>query len=88
MKTFYQITSKETGVIVLRRRKIAKAFRWWLRENGFDCKSTHCIKYEQKTIHDNEIISEMDLSSYTYQQPGKAENHKGNILLPVGDFGL
>ena len=50
MKTFYQITTKETGVIMLRRRKIAKAFRWWLRENGFDCKSTHCINYMEKPI--------------------------------------
>ena len=87
MKTVYQITSKETGVIVLRRRKIAKAFRWWLRENGFDCKSTHCIKYEQKTIHDNEMLAENDLSSYIYQQPGKAENQNENILFTIGNFG-
>lgn len=86
MKTIYQITSKETGVIVLRRRKIAKAFRWWLRENGFDCKSTHCIKYEQKSIHDDEMFAEKDLSSYTYQQPRKAENTIDCILLPIGNF--
>jgi hypothetical protein len=38
MKTFYQIASSETGTVVLRRRKIAKALRWWLRENGYPCK--------------------------------------------------
>ena len=86
MKTIYQITSKETGVIVLRRRKIAKAFRWWLRENGFDCKSTHCIKYEQKTIDDNQMFTVKDLSSYTYQQPRQAENTIDNILLPIRNF--
>ncbi|MDY0100227.1 MAG: hypothetical protein RBR81_13605 [Bacteroidales bacterium] len=35
MKTFYSVTSSETGTVVLRRRKIAKALRRWLRENGF-----------------------------------------------------
>jgi len=34
MKTLYRITSKETGTVLLKRRKIAKALRWWLRENG------------------------------------------------------
>jgi hypothetical protein len=34
MKIFYQITAKEIGVVLLKRRKIAKALRWWLRENG------------------------------------------------------
>lgn len=34
MKTFYQIESSETGTVILKRRKIAKALRWWLRENG------------------------------------------------------
>jgi hypothetical protein len=36
MKTFYKITSTETGTVLLRRRKIAKALRWWLRENGHE----------------------------------------------------
>lgn len=40
MKTVYRISSKEHGVIFLKRRKIAKAFRWWLRENGFTYHST------------------------------------------------
>ena len=34
MKTLYQITSSETGTVILRRRKIAKALRWWLREDA------------------------------------------------------
>jgi hypothetical protein len=34
MKTFYRISSNETGSVVIRRRKIAKALRRWLRENG------------------------------------------------------
>jgi hypothetical protein len=38
MKTLYQITSCETGLVTLKRRKIAKALRWWLRENGFPFK--------------------------------------------------
>jgi hypothetical protein len=40
MKTVYRITSKENGDILLKRRKIAKAFRWWLRENGIGYSST------------------------------------------------
>jgi hypothetical protein len=36
MKTTYRITSSEMGTILLRKRKIAKALRWWLRENGVD----------------------------------------------------
>jgi hypothetical protein len=40
MRTFYQINSHETGEILLKRRKIAKALRWWLRENGFNYTST------------------------------------------------
>lgn len=34
MKLHCQITSAETGTVKLRRRKIAKALRWWLREKG------------------------------------------------------
>jgi hypothetical protein len=40
MKTVYCITSKENGDILLKKRKIAKAFRWWLRENGIGYSST------------------------------------------------
>jgi len=42
MKVLYQITSNETGTVKLKRRKIAKALRWWLRENGI---SYHHIYY-------------------------------------------
>lgn len=38
MKTLYKISSQETGTVLLKRRKIAKALRWWLRENGFTYK--------------------------------------------------
>jgi hypothetical protein len=34
MRVVFQITSNETGRVVIRRRKIAKALRWWLRERG------------------------------------------------------
>jgi hypothetical protein len=40
MKTFYQISSEETGTVVLRRRKIAKALRRWLREKGYSYDNT------------------------------------------------
>jgi hypothetical protein len=36
MKTVYKFKSDVTGKILLRRRKIAKSLRWWLRENGFE----------------------------------------------------
>jgi hypothetical protein len=41
MKTIYKISSDETGTILIRRRKIAKAFRWWLRDNGFNFKHSY-----------------------------------------------
>lgn len=34
MKILFQITSPETGKVLIRRRKIARALRWWLRDNG------------------------------------------------------
>lgn len=34
MKPFYQITAEEIGTVLLRKRKIAKALRRWLREKG------------------------------------------------------
>jgi hypothetical protein len=37
MKTLYKISSEETGTVVIKRRKIARALRWWLRENGISC---------------------------------------------------
>jgi len=35
MKARFLITSEETGTVLLKRRKIAKALRWWLRDNGY-----------------------------------------------------
>jgi hypothetical protein len=35
MKVHYQIISDETGIVLLKNRKIAKALEWWLSENGF-----------------------------------------------------
>lgn len=43
LKTFYQIESKETGIVLLRRRKIAKALRRWLRENNIPFEYTFCL---------------------------------------------
>ena len=40
MRTIYKINIKEEGEVLLKRRKIAKAFRWWLRENGYKFTST------------------------------------------------
>jgi len=34
MKTYYQISADGIGIVLLRKRKIAKALRRWLRENG------------------------------------------------------
>lgn len=43
MKVIYEITSNETGKVLIRRRKIAKALRWWLRENGIAFKYTYFL---------------------------------------------
>ena len=40
MKILYRIDSRETGEVFLKRRKIAKALRWWLRGNGYNYTST------------------------------------------------
>jgi aspartyl/asparaginyl-tRNA synthetase len=42
MKIIYRISSEETGTVLLKRRKIAKALRRWLRENGFAYNQTFC----------------------------------------------
>jgi hypothetical protein len=34
MRTIFRINSEEVGEVLLKRRKIAKAYRRWLRENG------------------------------------------------------
>jgi hypothetical protein len=46
MKAFYQITSIKTGTIVLKRRKVAKALRCWLRENGYPYKYTFFVSQD------------------------------------------
>jgi hypothetical protein len=38
MKMHFLITSEELGTVLLRKRRIAKALRWWLRENGYPYK--------------------------------------------------
>jgi hypothetical protein len=40
MKARYQIKSEEIGTVLLRQRKVAKALRWWLRENGISFQYT------------------------------------------------
>jgi len=40
MRTIYRINSNEIGEVLLKKRKIAKALRRWLRENGFSYTST------------------------------------------------
>jgi len=43
MKTLYKISSEETGTVVIKRRKIARALRRWLRENGISCSHSYYI---------------------------------------------
>lgn len=45
MKTFYKISAQEIGTVVIRRRKIAKALRRWLRENGLEYKYNFFVTY-------------------------------------------
>jgi hypothetical protein len=43
MEVHYQIISRETGMVVLRNRRIAKSLRWWLKENGFTFKHSFYV---------------------------------------------
>jgi hypothetical protein len=45
MKAIYQIKSEVTGQVFIRRRKIAKALRWWLRENGIEYEYSYYFGY-------------------------------------------
>jgi len=45
MKVIYQFSSEVTGSVLIRRRKIAKALRWWLRENGYEYQYTYYFGY-------------------------------------------
>jgi hypothetical protein len=44
MKTFYRVITNVSGEIHFKQRKICKAYRRWLRENGIDYKSDFFIK--------------------------------------------
>jgi hypothetical protein len=44
MRTIYQINSNEIGEVLLKRRRIAKSLRWWLRENGHDYTSGFTVR--------------------------------------------
>jgi len=43
MKVHFVISSEEIGTVLLKRRKIAKALRQWLRENGYPFKHTFFV---------------------------------------------
>jgi hypothetical protein len=43
MKAVYKIKSDDFGTVLLKRRKIAKALRWWLRENGYEFTSSYFL---------------------------------------------
>lgn len=47
MIVLYQIKSEVTGPVLIRRRKIAKALRWWLRENGIMYEYKYYFGYAQ-----------------------------------------
>lgn len=67
MRTTYRISAKEIGTIYLRRRRIAKALRWWLRENGilFNC---------SYSFNDHYSYSSMDQFGYSSGKTGIAVN--------------
>jgi hypothetical protein len=44
MKPVYVITAIDFGKFFLKRRRVAKALRWWLRENGYTYSSTLFLK--------------------------------------------
>jgi hypothetical protein len=43
MKVHYQVISEETGIVLLRNRKIAKALGLWLSENGFSFRNAFFV---------------------------------------------
>ena len=43
VKILFQITSPETGKVLIRRREIARALRWWLRDNGIEYDYTYFL---------------------------------------------
>jgi hypothetical protein len=58
MRTFYQVKSEEFGTVVLRRRKIAKALRWWLREKGHPCEHALLPMSAHNNIRINNTVNE------------------------------
>jgi hypothetical protein len=40
MEAQYQIISKETGMVVLKNKRVAKSLRLWLLENGYSFKDS------------------------------------------------
>ena len=58
MRTFYQVKSEEFGTVVLRRRKIAKALRWWLREKGHPCEHALLPMSAHNSIMVNNSVNE------------------------------
>ncbi len=59
MRTTYRISAKEIGTIYLKRRKIAKALRWWLRENGI-------LFHYSYSFNDQYCYSTSDLHGYSF----------------------
>jgi len=46
MRTCYIVMADELGTFYLRKRKIAKAFRWWLREKGYTYTSSFLLRQQ------------------------------------------
>ncbi|MCE5346247.1 MAG: hypothetical protein LLG13_08175 [Bacteroidales bacterium] len=59
MRVIYKISSNEIGMVLIRRRKIAKALRWWLRENGFNFQYTFFqVETDSKTDLSKDLFLE------------------------------
>lgn len=58
MKAHFLITSSEFGTVMLRRKRIAKALRWWLRQNGFSY--THSFFATSTSFQTIEVKNELN----------------------------
>ena len=47
MRTFYRITISDSEQVILKNRKISKALRRWLRQNGINFKSDFFVGYDE-----------------------------------------
>jgi hypothetical protein len=56
MEVHYQITSKETGMVVLKNRRIAKSLRWWLRENGVSFKHSFYVPHSFYFVQSKDFL--------------------------------